>query len=126
MKNIKKDMEFKFGYSKEDDILMIYSPGFQTEETIEFSEYLNIDINKEGRIVGLEIFDALEFFSVINKQIDTSFLENLEFASLESKEFRNTWYLILILKSKNKQLIHQPMPLLQKSEYVSPLILSQK
>jgi len=124
MKKPKYNMnEFKFYYGVEDDILSIYSQGYQTEETIEFSENLNIDIDKEGKVIGLEIFDASEFFNALNEQIDKGFLENLEEVSFKHKEFRNMWYIIIILKAKGKE-IQQPMPLLRKSDYVSPLIAS--
>lgn len=126
MSNLNKNMEEKFEsyYSSEDDILSIYSRNYQTEETVEFSENLNIDIDKEGRIAGLEIFDASEFFYALNSQIDKSLLESLEGVYLEYKEFRNNWFIIVILKPKGKNIIRQPMPLLRKSEYVSPLIKS--
>ena len=116
-------MEFEFHYDTEDDVLSIYSKG-SPSETIEFSENLNIDIDENNRVVGLEIFDASEFFNVLNKQIDKSFLENLQEVSLEYKEFRNVWHIVVALKVKDK-VVYQPMPLLRKSEYVSPLILSQ-
>ncbi len=114
--------KFNFNYSAEDDILSIYSNS-SPEESIEFSENLVIDIDKDNRIVGLEIFDAAEFFNSLNEQIDRNFLEKLEEVYLECKEFRNNWYILLLFKANGKE-IRQPMPLLRKSEYKSPLIVS--
>lgn len=116
------DKQFDFHYSIEDDILSIYSNS-SPEESIEFSENLVIDIDKDNMVVGLEIFDAAEFFNALNEQINKDFLENLESVYLECREFRNNLYIVLLLKSKGKE-IKQPMPLLRKSEYKSPLIAS--
>ncbi len=123
MKNPDYNMEFESHYDAEDDILSVYSKDSQPSETVEFSENLNIDINEEDQIVGLEIFDASDFFAALNKQVDKSFLDSLQEVSLEYKEFRNMWFIVIILKAKGKE-IHQPMPLLRKSEFVSPLIAS--
>jgi len=56
-------MKFKFHYNIEDDILSIYTE-VPPKETIEFSEFLNIDVDKDKRVVGLEIFEASKFFSI--------------------------------------------------------------
>ena len=76
MKELNKTikMKFKFYYNIEDDILSIYTK-IPPKETIEFSEFLNIDIDKDKRVVGLEIFEASKFFSIRNNQINKSFLE---------------------------------------------------
>ncbi len=117
-------MEFKFHYNPESDILSIYNyEQGSPEESVEISEYLVLDIDKNNKIIGIEIFDASEFFGALNKEVDKKLLENLEEVDIEYKEFRNNWFLTIVLKSKNK-VIKQPMPLLRKSEYVSPLIAS--
>lgn len=120
-------MKFEFDYSKEHDILTIYNYELSTpEESVEISEYLVIDIDKNNKIIGIEIFDASEFFGALNN-INKEFLENLENVELEQKEFRNNWLLAVKLTSKYGT-ISQPLPPLRKSEYVSPLteFLSQK
>ena len=116
-------MEFEFEYDCEDDVLSVYNPSVPPAESVEFSENIVIDIDDKGDIVGLEIFDASEFFGVINENINKAFLEDLEEASLKYKNLRNTWFIVLILKSKGRVIIQQPMPLLRKSEYKSPLII---
>jgi len=115
-------MKFEFHYSPKHDVLSIYNyEKSRPEETVEFSEYLNIDIDKENRIIGLEIFDATEFFGALNVGVDKEFLQNLEAVDLQQKEFRNNWFLAIILKSGEK-IITQPLPLLRKSEYISPFV----
>jgi len=114
-------MKFKFHYNKEDDILSIYTE-IPPKETIEFSEFLNIDIDKDKRVVGLEIFEASKFFSIRNNQITKSFLENIKEISVEYNEWRNSWFIDIILIDENNKTIRQSMPPLRKSEYASPLI----
>ncbi len=113
--------KYKFDYDADDDVLYIQNAVEDVEESVEFSEDIVLDLDKEGRAIGVEIFYASEFFSLFNKKIDKDFLENLEDAHIEYKEFRNIFFIILVLKSKD-QVIRQPMPPLRKSEYVSPLL----
>lgn len=113
--------EYKFDYDAEDDVLYIQNAVKEVEESVEFSEDIVIDLDKNGSVIGIEIFYASEFLNLFNKDIDKSFLESLDDVSLEAKEFRNSWFLVLALRSGNKT-IHQPMPPLRKSEYVSPLV----
>jgi uncharacterized protein YuzE len=113
--------KYMFDYDGEDDVLYIQNAAEEVEESVEFSEDIILDLDKKGRAIGIEVFYASEFFNLFNKNIDKDFLENLEDAHIEYKEFRNIFFIILVLKSKN-QIIRQPMPPLKKSEYVSPLI----
>jgi hypothetical protein len=80
-------------------------------------------LDKEGRVIGVELFYASELFDLFNKEIDKEFLINLSDASLEYKDYRNVWYVLLILKSGDKE-ISQTLPPLKESEYISPLIAS--
>jgi len=116
-------MEFKFNYDYEDDVLSIYNYESPPKESVEVSEDIIIDLDKDDKVIGIEIFYASEFFNAFNKRIDKEFLKSLESASLEYKEFRNNWYIVVTLKSKDT-IISQPMPPLRKSEYISPLIAS--
>ena len=70
-------MKIKFHYSSEDDVLIVYSDVSPTE-TIEFSEFLNIDIDSKTGIVGLEIFDASSFFNQQEKRITKQFLSSIK------------------------------------------------
>jgi len=116
-------MAYKFDYDEKDDILYIVNAQGKVEESIEFSEDIVLDLDKDGRVIGVELFYASDFFELFNKEIDKEFLSNLSFAGLEYKDYRNVWYVLLVLKSGNRQ-IAQALPPLQKSEYVSPLLAS--
>ncbi|MDP2925550.1 MAG: DUF2283 domain-containing protein [Nanoarchaeota archaeon] len=116
-------MAYKFHYDKEDDILYIVNALKKVKESVEFSEDIVLDLDSEGKVIGVELFYASEFFDLFNKEIDKEFLMNLSFAGLEYKDYRNVWYVLLVLKSGNKE-ISQALPPLRKSEYVSPLIAS--
>ena len=116
-------MEIKFHYDSKDDVLTVYSD-IAPEETIEFTEFMNIDINKDKGIVGIEIFDASQFFGRQNKELTKKFLSNLKDIEAKYDDWRNTWFINLKLTDKNNNTIIQKLPPLKKSEYVSPLIAS--
>ena len=118
-------MIYKFHYDKEHDILYICNANKKVEESIEFSEDIVLDLDKDGKVIGVELFYATELLNLFNKDIDKEFLISLENAGLGYKEYRNVWFVVLLLKSGNKQ-ISQPLPPLRKSEYTSPLIASCK
>lgn len=113
----------KIHYDEEDDIFTIYDSEYKPTETIEFSEFLNIDIDKNKSVVGMEIFYASEFFSALNKIITKSFLMSIDSVSIECKNYRNNWFIILVFE-KDREKIRVQMPPLRKSEYTSPLIAS--
>jgi len=116
-------MAYKFHYDKEHDILYIQNAIKKVEESVEFSEDIVLDLDKDGKVIGVELFYASELFDLFNKEIDKEFLMNLQDAGLEYKDYRNVWYIMLVLKSGNK-VISQALPPLRKSEYTSPLIAS--
>lgn len=111
---------YKFHYDSEDDVLYICNSAKQVEESVQFAEDIVLDLDNEGKVIGIEIFYALEFFNLFNKEVNLDFLSNLEEASIQYKEYRNNLFLIVVMKSKNK-VIYQPMPPLRKSEYQSPV-----
>jgi len=118
-------MAYKFHYDAEHDILYIRNAEKKVKESVEFSKDIILDLDEDGNVIGAEIFYAKEFFNTFNKEITEEFLKDLEEASLEPKEFRNMWFIVLLLKSGSKE-ISQPLPPLSKSEYISPLIASQR
>jgi len=118
-------MAIKIHYDKEDDIFTVYDNERKPAETIEFSEFLNIDIDKNKGVVGLEIFYASEFFSLLNKIITKTFLESVDEAFIEYKNYRNNWFIVLVLKS-NGEKIRIQLPPLRKTEYTSPLIANSE
>ena len=116
-------MAIKIHYNEEDDVFTIYDNEHKPSETIEFSEFLNIDINQDRGIVGLEVFYASEFFSALNKIITKSLLESVENVLIECKNYRNNWFIVLVFEKDGKK-IRVQMPPLRKNEYTSPLIAS--
>jgi uncharacterized protein YuzE len=115
--------KYRFNYDSEDDVFYIQNAMKEIEEGVEFSEDIVLDLDKKGNVVGVEIFYASEFFSLFNQEINREFLRNLKEAHLEYRDFRNVWFVVLVLKTENK-VVSQPLPPLKKSEYVSPLIAS--
>lgn len=112
-------------YDLEDDIFTIYDSEYKPSETIEFSEFLNIDIDKNKSVVGLEIFYASEFFSALNEVITKTLLKSINKVSIECKNYRNNWFIVLVFE-KDGEKIKVQLPPLRKSEYASPLIASCK
>lgn len=118
-------MVFKFHYDSEHDILYICDANKKVEESVEFSEDIVLDLDDGGRVIGVELFYASQLFKPFNKEINKEFLMRLEDAGLEYKDFRNMWFVVLLLKSGSKK-ISQALPPLRKSEYTSPLIANCK
>jgi len=116
-------MVIKIHYNEEDDVFTIYDNEHKPSETVEFSEFLNIDIDKNKGIVGLEVFYASEFFSALNKVITKTLLESIDNVSIESKNYRNNWFIVLVFENNGEEIRIQ-LPPLRKSEYTSPLITS--
>jgi uncharacterized protein YuzE len=113
--------EYRSHYDAVSDVLYIQNNLKKVEESVEFSEDIVLDLDSHGNVIGVEIFYASEFLNLFNKDIDKEFLENLKDAYIEYRDFRNMWFIVLMLQSKNRQ-ISQPLPPLRKSEYVSPFV----
>jgi uncharacterized protein YuzE len=113
--------EHRFHYDKVSDVLYIQNIVKDVEESVEFSEDIVLDLDKKGNVIGVEIFYASEFLGLFNKGINKELLENLKEAHIEYKDFRNIWFVVLMLQTKDKQIM-QPLPPLKKSEYVSPFV----
>jgi|SRR3989344_2577491 len=112
--------EYRFNYDAVSDVLYIQNSLKKVGESIEFSEDIVLDLDKDGIVIGVEIFYASEFLSLFNKEIDKEFLKNLKEANIEYKDFRNMWFIVLLLQSGSKKIV-QALPPLKKSEYISPI-----
>lgn len=115
--------KYDVNYDIEDDVLYIQNAEKEVDESVEFSKDIILDLDKNGNVIGVEIFYASEFLGLFNKEIDKDFLQSLKSGYIEYKDFRNIWFIVLVLESKDKK-ISQALPPLQKSEYVSPLVSS--
>jgi len=115
----KLNVEMKFHYDVEDDVLSIYTD-VAPSETVEVSEFVNVDINKEKGIVGLEIFEASEFFSI--NDIGKSFLGSLRSLSLEYAELRGTLFVKVNFVGADGIVVSCQLPSFRKSEYECPLL----
>jgi len=118
-------MGIKIYYDEEDDVFSVYDDEHKPSETVEFSEFLNIDIDKNRGIVGLEVFYASEFFSALNNIITKAVLESIDNVLIECKNYRNNWFIILVFEKDGKK-IRVQLPPLRKSEYTSPLIANSR
>ena len=118
--------KFKFSsvYNEIDDILSVYDLSKSVHEIFEFSEFLNISLDKMGCIVGLEIFDASKFFEFQNPEVDfKKFFLKLTSVEVEQKQFRGNWLLLLYLYSGD-MLVKQQLPPFRRNAYKSPLLCS--
>lgn len=55
---------FKVSYDPESDILYIARKGTE-EEFLEIAPGVNVELNKEGKVIGFEIFKASEVFKKV-------------------------------------------------------------
>jgi len=115
--------KFVVDYDSIDDVLTIYDSEKQVQETIEFAEFINLDLDNSENVVGIEIFEASKFLSNCNPQITFQFLKNLKSARLEYKEHRNVWFMVVVLTNNQNIVIRQSMPPIMKSSYLSPLLV---
>ena len=119
MKNERR-MKANFEYDNEDDVLYVYNPNSKIKQTIEVEEFLNMDLDKQNNIVGLEFFDLAK----LNKEASKKFLLELSDVEIIQRNMgRNNFFLIISLKSKSK-VVEQPTPLFSYKEYKSPLLES--
>ena len=114
-------MNYKFDYDEDCDILAIYHSPRKVKESLEVSENIILDLDKDEKINGIEILDASEFFGSFNPEITIEFLSRLDSARIEQKSFRNQWILLVFLESNGKS-FSQPMPPLRKTEFLSPIL----
>lgn len=114
-------MEYVYDYDKENDILAIYNSPRKVKESLEVSENIVLDLDKDDKINGIEIMDVSEFLGSFNPEITKKFLSELDSAKIEYRSFRNQWILLVVLESKGKR-FSQPMPPLRKTEFTSPIL----
>ncbi len=115
--------KFKASYDSEGDVLIIYREDAEVKESIEISEDLIIDVDKNMKIVNLELLDAYKFLHTLNETITKIMLEEVKEIEVEAKNYRNYWVLTLIFKHHH-QIIVEKLPAFASSEFKSPLLAS--
>jgi len=68
----------KIEYDREVDALYVRLQEKYVERTIEIQEGINIDLDKDGKLIGVEILDATERYSladIFNISTENLFLE---------------------------------------------------
>ena len=79
--------KFDIDYDAENDDLFVYLPGVKSSGSVEMGNFV-FDLDSKGNLVGMEVFDASEFFKTIfSKMIEMSKIR--EFRA-DVINFRNT------------------------------------
>ncbi len=60
---------FKVFYDDREDILYLGREG-QEEEVVELSPNVNMELDKAGNLIGVEVFQASQLFKDVIKQMD--------------------------------------------------------
>ncbi len=115
--------KFEASYDKEGDVLTVYREGAKVKESVEVSEDLIIDVDKEMKLVNLELIDAYKFLHAMNDKISKEMLLDIHEIELDAKNYRNYWVITLIFKYKD-EVIAEKLPVFASMEFRSPLIAS--
>ena len=116
------DMKFRALYDQEGDVLTIYREA-KVKESVEVSEEMIIDIDKNKKLVNLELLDAYKFLHTLNEKISKEMLLGINEVELKTKNYRNYWVITLSFKYKNK-LIEEKLPVFTNADFKSPLLSS--
>src|SRR3989338_10350089 len=112
--------KFKASYDGESDVLTIYRDG-SVRESVEVSEELIIDLDKNKQLVNLELLDAYKFLHTLNEKITKDMLIDLQEAELQVKNFSNYVIITLAFQHKNQK-IEEKLPAFVHTDFKSPLI----
>ena len=110
-------------YDKEADVLTIYKKDAKVSESIEVAEDIVIDVDKERKIVNLELMDAYKFLHTLNTNISSELLSSLHEIQLKFTNYRNYWIISLVFEY-NHQKIEEKLPAFAALDFQSPLISS--
>jgi uncharacterized protein YuzE len=118
-----KSTTFYASYDSEEDVLFAHSDKVKTEESVEVLDDIVIDIDKNNNLAGLEIFNASEFFKLLNKKITKKVLEDMKNVKISIQTYRN-YVLIAIGFQIDGKLVEEKLPAVSLKEYESPLVAS--
>jgi len=114
---------FSVDYDSNEDTLFIYSKKGKTKESIEVSEDIIIDLDKEGDLVGVEVFDAFKFLKTLNKNVTQEMLSSLKEARLNLIKYKG-YIIIEVIFAYKGMTIEEKLPAFSSSLYESPLVTS--
>ena len=115
--------KFKVSYDEEGDVLTIYHDNVKVNESVEVTEELVIDLDKDRRIANVELLDAYKFLHTLNEKISKEMLSGLKELELHFKNYRNYWIISLSFEHNNQR-IEEKLPAFAQADYQSPLVAS--
>lgn len=116
--------KFKLDYDFEEDLLFLYDENKKSKGSIEFGE-LVVDLEKNGEIVSLEIFDASKYFTdLTDRKITRQMLSKIENASFSYIKKKGTVFVKIILPIEKEQV---PATIaIQNINYKSPITVHSR
>ncbi|MBS3172442.1 DUF2283 domain-containing protein [Candidatus Woesearchaeota archaeon] len=118
---MKNESVFLANYDDKEDVLHIYHKKAKVKESIEVSEDIIFDVDKNEKIVGIEIFYASELFQALNKEINKEILGILKEIKVSIDRYRD--YIIILVGFEVKgKMIKEKLPMISMKEYESPLL----
>jgi uncharacterized protein YuzE len=89
----------KINYDEENDILYVYS-GEKAKDSLEIDNFV-LDISPDNRIVGVEIFDAINYLSKVSGlKISKESLSNISDVRMQFYQRKELFYVLIFLALK--------------------------
>jgi len=108
-------------YNYENDILFIGNPKLRSSESIEIQDNMHLDIDKNQRLVAIEIWQASRFFKNLGSgNISTKILKEIDRVQVQFKNWRNYFILTLVMYRENKPITEKFT--IPSYEGMSPLV----
>ena len=114
--------KFNANYDPDGDVLTLYKDNV-VQESIEVTDELIIDIDKDKNIVNVELLNAYQFLHTLNESISLEMLSDLKEAKINVKRYRDYWILLLSFEYHN-QTIEEKLPAFVAVDFKSPLVAS--
>tara|TARA_Y100000310_G_scaffold238101_1_gene241451 strand:+ start:381 stop:749 length:369 start_codon:yes stop_codon:yes gene_type:complete len=115
--------KFKVSYDEEGDVLTIYREDASVSESVEVTEELVIDLDKDRRIANVELLDAYKFLHTLNENINKKMLSSLQEAELQFTNYRNYWIISLVFEYGDQKIVEK-LPAFAQADFQSPLVAS--
>ena len=112
-------VKVKFDYDAECDSLFVYDPNKKAKHSLDLKD-LVLDLSKEKKVVGFEIFNASEFIANsldgYTKSKIKDILTNLKECSVSLHSKKNIIHMRILLKSKD----HEIKPVMNVVSAIEP------